>query len=270
MGSEENHQTVEVQQTFGVDAAVQASSLSAAPPRANISTEIVKRHRGLPRSRAILLVGLVFLVAVGGSIGVFYFTGINLQNPYPPFETRVVTDALSNNSQGYGWTEFPPNSLGEACQFRGGAYHVSASNANYLGTCFAEKSNLSNFAFEVQMRIIQGDCGGLLFRYQYINGNRQTFYHFEVCQDGTYALLESFPKILRGYSSSAAIHTGLNQSNVIAVVANNHTLDLYVNGQKIDSVNDSTHSQGEIGVAAIDKASPTEVVFNSANVWTNR
>jgi hypothetical protein len=177
----------------------------------------------------------------------------------------VLTDALSDNSQGYGWSEFSPNSIGGACQFIGGAYHVRETKSGYLNACFAEKSNFSNFAFEVQMRIIEGDCGGLLFRSQ--STNRQTFYHFEVCQDGTYAFFESFSNTLREHSSSTAIHPGLNQSNVIAVVANNHTLDLYINRQKVDNINDSTSSQGEIGVVATYRADPTEVVFSSAKVW---
>ncbi len=96
-----------------------------------------------------------------------------------------------------------------------------------------------------------------------------TFYHFAVCQDGMYALYDSYDITLIQPNSSSAIHTGLNQSNLIAVVANGSTLDLYVNNQKIDSVSDSAHSQGQIGVAATDVNNPTEVVFSNAKVWTS-
>jgi hypothetical protein len=250
----------------------------APPPGANISTETMNRRRGLSTGTSVLLVGLALLVVVG-SVGFFYFTRSNQQNPtsptttsnnqqspYPPFGTLVATDALSHNSQGHGWDEFPTNSIGGACQFTGGAYHVSAAKAGYSNFCLASKSNFSNFAFEVQMRIIQGDCGGVIFRFQDINNG--TFYYFEVCQNGTYTLLESYSNTLINNSSSAVIHTGLNQSNLIAVVANDSKLDLYVNNQKITSISDSTHSQGEIGVVASYQTGPTEVVFSNAKVWT--
>ncbi len=56
-----------------------------------------------------------------------------------------------------------------------------------------------------------------------------------------YALYNSYDITLIQPNSSSAIHTGLNQSNLIGVVANGSTLDLYVNNQKIDSVSDSAH-----------------------------
>lgn len=50
--------------------------------------------------------------------------------------------------------------------------------------------------------------------------------------------------------NASAIKQGINQSNVIAVVANGSSFDLYVNGQKIDSASDGTYSQGFIGLIA--------------------
>ncbi len=69
--------------------------------------------------------------------------------------------------------------------------------------------------------------------------------------------------------SSSAIKVGLNQSNLIAIVAHGNTLDLFVNKQYITSVNDSTPSGGGIGVVAFCNAmsKPTEVEFRNAIVW---
>ena len=277
----------QIRESLSVTGTTDAVGL-APPSRANASTETIERRPGL--GTAILLVGLVLLVAVGGSLGVFYFTrsnqqnpspstssnqqnptsptttSNNQQNPYPPYGTLALDDPLSDNSHGYGWYDYPTNSIGGACQFTGGAYHVSQSNAQYISFCSAKSTNFSNFAFEVQMRIIQGDCGGVIFRFK--EPNNGTFYYFAVCQDGMYALYNSYDITLIQPNSSSAIHTGLNQSNLIAVVANSSTLDLYVNNQKIDSVSDSAHSQGQIGVAATDLKNPTEVVFSDAKVWT--
>src|SRR5438309_889978 len=64
------------------------------------------------------------------------------------------------------------------------------------------------------------------------------------------------------------IHSGLGQSNLLGVVANNTSISLYVNDQLINSIQDSNYSQGQIGVEADSNNSPTEVVFTNAKVWT--
>jgi TIR domain/Domain of Unknown Function (DUF1080) len=238
-----------------------------APPfPANVGIQIIQRRHGLTRITVILLAGLAFLVVMGGGIGVLI---INQQPPYPPFGTLVLTDALSDNSQGHVWDDFAATSnfLGGTCQFKERAYDVSVKVAGGGNACLAQKSNFRNFAFEVQMTIMEGDCGGIVFRVQQTNNG--TFYHFQVCQDGTYTLWTSFSKHLIYDDSSAEIHRGLNHSNLIAVIANNHTLELYVNNQKINSrSDDSTYSQGKIGVEASSKTRSTEVVFRNARVWT--
>src|SRR6266702_833709 len=94
----------------------------APPSRASASTETMNRRRGL--GTAILLVGLALLVAVGGSVGFFYFTRSNQQIPYPPYGTLALDDPLSDNSHGYSWSEGGDNS--GTCDFTGGAYHVNA------------------------------------------------------------------------------------------------------------------------------------------------
>jgi len=64
--------------------------------------------------------------------------------------------------------------------------------------------------------------------------------------------------------TSPAINTDLNQSNLIAVVANGSEIDLYMNLHHIVSLSDSTYTTGQIGVVA---NSSTEVTFNDAKVW---
>src|SRR5262249_13643132 len=87
------------------------------------------------------------------------------QNPYPPYHgTLELNDPLRDYSSGNGWGEASNNS-GGACQFTGGAYHVSQSNAQqYVAFCYAAPTGFSNFIFEVQMTIIKGDAGGIIFR----------------------------------------------------------------------------------------------------------
>ncbi len=135
-----------------------------------------------------------------------------------------------------------------------------------------------NFAYEVNMAINQGDCGGLVFR-----ATSQPMYYFVICSDGTYRLVRyksdtdgSVTLIPdAGASSSptsAAIHTGITVNNTIAVKARGAHIDLYVNQAKIDSFDDSSYSSGYVGVIAKSlqpaASDPTDVVFTNGRVWT--
>jgi hypothetical protein len=238
----------------------------APPSRATVSTETSTRRRGLSRGTAILLVGLALLVVVG-SVGFFYFTRSNQQNPYPPFGTLALDDPLSDNSHGYNWAVGVEDA--RSCVFTGGAYHVNALQNYITPYCWASP-NFSNFVYQVQLMIVKGDAGGIIFRVDndYTKGG---FYLFGIGQNGQYGLY-----IYKNYTSvstlssgpSTAINTGLNQSNLLTVVANGSNIDLYVNNHKIDGVSDSTYSQGYIGVFAADLNGPTEVAFSNAKVWT--
>ncbi len=189
-------------------------------------------------------------------------------DPYPPGKGQLALyDPLSDNSKGYGWDTGTTNN--GTCDFSAGAYHVSPAKTNFFYLCSSKASNYSNFAFEVQMNIIKGDCGGIIFRGDSVNGK---FYFFDVCQNGSYSLY-MYPdfsgttsKELAG-GSSAAIKMGLNQPQVVAVVAQGGTLILYINKQEIKSVTDTTFSQGQIGLVADSSSNPTEVVFSNAKVW---
>jgi eukaryotic-like serine/threonine-protein kinase len=228
----------------------------------------------LLRSRKVLLIGLALLVVVGGLVFFYfpyfnYFQRVQLLNAAPPdpYATSgsiALNDPLRDNSNGYFWGS---NDSHGTCQFAGGAYQVGISQG-YSHYCTASTTNFSNFTYEVTLTILQGDCGGIIFRGNDTNG---TGYLFWVCQDGTYAFYldtSSTQSTLSTSSSSSVINTGLGQSNVIAVVANGSTLDLYVNQQKIDSVSDSTYNHGQIGVDATSLGTATEVVFRNARVWT--
>jgi len=267
------------QQTHESVPVTDAKGIAELPPpsRATASTETLNRRRDL---KVFLLVGMALLVVVGGSLGFFYFTRSNQQSPtsptttsnnqqipYPPYGTLALDDPLSDNSHGYSWSE-GGDSLG-SCDFTGGAYQVNAIQNNNGKGCVAN-TNFSDFAYQVQMTIVKGDGGDIIFR----DDTRGNGYYFYIGQDGKYEFgtyncngNNCQLNVLRN-GSSPAINTGLNQSNLVAVVASGSTIDLYVNHQKIASVSDSSYSQGQIGVVASDVNSPTEVVFSNAKVWT--
>ena len=187
-------------------------------------------------------------------------------DPYtPPNGTLALYNQLNTNSVA-NWDD----SVGAngACQYKDGAYHASTLKQNFFLYCTAYNTNFSNFAFEVQLSVIQGDCAGIIFR-----SNAPRFYFFRICQYGSYALYKyvsnsgSTSTTLR-QGSSSAINTGPGQSNRIAVLANDSTISLYVNSQRIDSLTETSFSQGEIGVVASDTGSTvTEVAYSNVKVW---
>ncbi len=179
----------------------------------------------------------------------------------------ALNDPLQSNS-GNNW-DVTSITGGGGCAFTGGAYHASMPQKDFIAPCFAETTNFRNFAYQVQMTIVKGDQGGIAFRG---DASKGTFYYFHISTSGTYAL-----EIYTNYNpapqpliqgKNPAIKTGLNQTNLLAVLANGNSLVLYVNKQQIASVNDGTYSQGQIGVIAESVQNPTDVVFTTAEVWT--
>jgi len=190
-------------------------------------------------------------------------------NPYTPgLGNLALIDPLSDNSKGYKWDT--GTQTDGTCAFSGGSYHSSTPKTQFYYVCSAAVTDFSNFAFEVQAKIVQGDCAGMVFR---ADTNTGKLYFFEVCQDGTYNFSRYLDftgnnvKDLAG-GSSAAIMTGLNQTNTIAVVAQSSTLTIYVNKQKITASTDSSFTHGQIGLFADASNHPTDVAFNNAKVWT--
>src|SRR5437879_2874974 len=65
-------------------------------------------------------------------------------------------------------------------QFTNGAYHVLEQNDGFLASCHSTLL-VTNFTFEVQMQMIKGGCGGIVFRDAPSGGHA---YLFTVCTSG--------------------------------------------------------------------------------------
>jgi eukaryotic-like serine/threonine-protein kinase len=241
----------------------QGSSTSATPTVAPAqATEAAQAHA---TSTAITAVTATALAEASATAAVIAAN----PNPYTPGLGKLaLVDPLSDNSKGYAWDT--GTQTDGTCAFNGGSYHSSTPKTQFYYVCSAGATDYSNFAFEIQAKILKGDCAGTIYR---ADTNTGKWYFLEVCQDGSYNFSRYLDftgnnvKNLAG-GSSAAITTGLNQTNTIAVVAQGSTLSIYVNKQKITTVNDITLTHGQIGVAADANNHPTEVAFNNAKVWT--
>lgn len=230
--------------------------------------------------KILLLLGIVLLLGISGT-SLHYFLGrttnifisahtptmSTIQNssgstPYFSRGKLVLDDSLRDNSHDYSWDERG------GCQFPGDGYHVATAVKNYTFFCNAFARKFSNFIFESQMMILEGDSGGLIFR---ANADNSTFYYFRINQSGYYMLIiytgHTSPAILADGTISS-FHTGWHQSNLIAVLVNDGHIDLYANHEHVTGLTDDTYRQGQIGVAAsTGSGGPVEVVFTNAKLW---
>jgi len=190
-------------------------------------------------------------------------------SPYPSFTALALSDTLQTNSASQWGT-------GAECQFSSSGYQVSLAQQGYFKPCIAANTSFTDFAYQVDMVIRNGDCGGLIFRVTG-SGNSLVYYVFQVCRDGTYSLFvqqnSSESNLLSSSSlTSSNIKQELNQQNVIAVAVQGSSISLYVNdvNTPIQTITDTSNfsKQGAIGVMAYAANSPTTVTFTNALVWT--
>ena len=259
----------------------------------NSSGRIPVPQRGLSRGSMLLLIALALLVVVGsiGFVSFYVTTNKQLANinatatalaqanatshasgakdPYTHTGVLSLNDPLKDNNQGHGW-DTSTNQNNATCAFTPGGYQSSQPLNNNFHACFAINTNFINFVYEVQMTIVSGQAGGIIFR---ANQANSTFYYFRVGQDGSYNLWAFKDKfienaLLLASGMTPAIHTGYNQPNLVAVAAQGASLALYVNHQLVTSVNDSSYSHGQIGVVAYNQGSIAQAVYSNARVWT--
>ncbi len=196
-------------------------------------------------------------------------TVIALQNIY--MQSTQGEPALNSPltaPDNYNW-DINNTTDGGGCGFNAGTYHATLFSKNFYFPCFARTSNFSNFAFQVQMKINQGDEGGLVFRSN-SNSSLAQFYLFSVNQNGSYRLdvsKDTTHNTSLVADNSSAIKTGTGQTNLLTVVAKGSVMYLYINKQYVASASDSTYSSGMLGVFASDTTANTDVSFTNAKVW---
>ncbi|MBV9709498.1 MAG: hypothetical protein JO011_01140 [Ktedonobacteraceae bacterium] len=171
------------------------------------------------------------------------------------------------NSGYYGW------SGGPNCQMSGAGYQVSITRDFYINYCISTMGQHDEMAYQVMMSIHTGDCGGLVFGYKDTNN----YYIFEVCQNRTYNLYSylksEWISLYPYFRTRSEIREGLNTQNTIAVTIMGNTINMYVNGKKIDTAKDFDLTggpvrRGEVGLIANDKGKATSVIYTNAVVWS--
>jgi serine/threonine protein kinase len=179
----------------------------------------------------------------------------------------VINDSLSDQNKSTWKSESHP--VG-SCAFQGGAYHVNVTAQYQEIGCLSSGRNFRNFAFQVQMTIIKAGGGGIVFRAD--SGNSK-FYLFSIETGGNYNLYLQIDQIAHSGQANfiSSVKKGLNQTNLLTVIAHDNDFYFYVNKQYVAHLSDSTLSTGTVGLFAKNQSfgSPTtEVVFSNAQVWT--
>ncbi|MBO0780963.1 MAG: serine/threonine protein kinase [Ktedonobacteraceae bacterium] len=278
-----DHTPTEIPHTSIASTSIKSNELP--PP---VSGEQPRQPR---RLGTILIIALVLLVVLAGGTGGFvYFSHqsaikatatviphtptptpdplTSKDNPYPPHTgTLVMDDPLKDNTKGYNWTNDPGVAHLYSCTFSGQAYHAGTIFGG-LASCFSSVE-LDNGTFQVRVTLIKGDSAGLLLRG---SSKSNAYYYFYIRNDGSYGLDlyssdDGGPKTHIKNGGSKAIHTKPGQSNLLAIVAQNDQLDLYINQQLVSTVHDTRSSKGFAGVGASGLLNPAEAIFDSARAW---
>lgn len=241
--------------------------------------------------RIALFVSLFLLIVLAGS-GWAYYAFIlkgNQPNPNPgpnvhksptvdpranPY-TRTMpalsfTDPLSQPAM---WQSVQNNQITNGyCLFEQGSYHASSNVSGSYTLCPAspQQPSTGDMTFEVHMQIAHGDCGGVLFRGDFQQGN---FYYFDVCFDGhhyltTFAGFKLLQKLPVQGTTLPALQKDAQTPVTIGIVAQGTSLTFFLNGQQVDQLTDPTYSRGQIALLCFDINNPTEVIFSNARLWT--
>ncbi len=187
-------------------------------------------------------------------------------------KTPNLDDSLADNSGSGKWdvgNTINTSVASTGCAFKDGTYHVTEAQQGFLQPCIAENTDFSNFVYQVQVTLDQGNQGqaGLLFQ---VDSTNEAYYFFYIGSDGSYALdlytsSGQVNNLIQGLSP--AITTGLGQSNQLSVLAENGTYYLFANGQYLVTVTNTSLSSGKIGLAVVNQDTPVDAEFSDLQVW---
>ncbi|GHO88329.1 helix-turn-helix domain-containing protein [Dictyobacter formicarum] len=228
-----------------------------------------------PRKRIFILVPLIVMMVVVSAALIAYTSGFisfGPPDPYPPHTGRLVLNStLQQPDPAINWQE-GANASQARCLFKNNTYVAYQPLTGYFHACIAQKTDYTNFAYEVEMTIQQGEFGGIVFRSE--NSIDGHFYLFRIHTDGSYWFYRFADNsiahaTLLDQGNSKAFNQGLQQPNLIAVVAQHDVLTLYVNRQEVSSIHDGGYTHGQIGLLAGSMtAGPAEAAFKNVRVWT--
>jgi eukaryotic-like serine/threonine-protein kinase len=256
-------------------------------------TRETRPDKGISPGKALLFIGLTLVVVLAGWGAAYYVLNLkhsqnNVYSLTPtPDQGNIYTTSMPTLrytdplSQPYFWTSLNDNATQGGCNFQQGSYDVTTNKAGTYTLCrTSNQPVVGAMTFEVQMQILHGDCGGIVFR-----GNLQTnnYYYFDLCSSGGYFLCtyngtnDASPPLLPASQPFPTLKANPQAKITVAIVAQGTSLTFYLNHQQVAQLNNSTFASGQISLfsysgASTDVNNPakeaTEVVFSNARLWT--
>ena len=185
----------------------------------------------------------------------------------PETTTTLFQDDFENTTSGWEIGNYETGSVG----YKSGTYFVIAQKSGSTMWGVANRS-FDNLVIEVEATQIaagpeSNNDYGVVCREQ---GNGDGYF-FLVSGDGLYAILKAQEgdfQPLVDWAKSDAIQQG-NATNRIRAVCDGSTLEMFVNGQRLATAEDSTYSKGDIAFTATTyEDQPTQVHFDNLTVRT--
>lgn len=168
------------------------------------------------------------------------------------------------------------------CGFRQGAYHVLLPVTAYVAECFAHVAPFGpNFALQVDITVLKGYSGGLVFRAEGPSSNWDVIisrvpidiwgqYNFDLASTNVPCHLSKDPIAPSYcYSPHGTITYGTGVTNTMTVIALGSLVYLYVNGFFIDQARTPASSPltGFLGVFANGSRTTADVAFRHLQIW---
>lgn len=171
----------------------------------------------------------------------------------------------------------------EQCRFQQGAYHVLLPATAYVAECFAHTGPFGpNFALQVDITILKGYSGGLVFRAEGPSSNWDVItsripidiwgqYNFDLAGTNVPCHLSKDPIApTYCYSPHGTIAYGTGVTNTMTVIALGPQVYVYANGFFTDQAQAPASSPltGFIGVFANGSKTTADVAFRHLQIWS--
>jgi hypothetical protein len=176
-------------------------------------------------------------------------------NPLP-------NDDFSNSSSGWGTGTDSQSSV----EYTNGGLQVIVYEPYFVSWSTSGFESYENIHLEVSVRNESTDPEAVFGIVCNEQGSTNSFYYVGVSVDGYYAFIKAAVAKDDEYlkEGNSTVISGSPSPMRLGLDCANGTLTLYVNGQLIDSVSDSTYTSGVIGLfaASHDQQSGANVTFD--------
>jgi len=182
-----------------------------------------------------------------------------LPTPTVPNWPVVLADDFDDPESGFARDSDAESQL----SYEGGRYSIGVIPETHLAWS-SRGGYVSDFVMEVAVSAeTEVGFAGMIFRKQ---GELQS-YAFTVTPDGQYSLMKfgQVAEMILDWRESSDIRTGA-ETNRLRVACVGATMTLYVNGEYLDTVRDTTFPQGEVGMIVGTLEGETHALFHFDNL----